>query len=74
MGNSVPEIKNVEDSQLQLNAGEINVQETCKYVKCIPNKEKFDNEYDNNEYWLVILIMLLIIFIFIMSLILKKVI
>jgi hypothetical protein len=73
MGGGESKIVNVEDVEEAINAGEITVQEACKYVKCPPNREKFNNEdYDNTEYWLAILIMLLIFFIFTMSLLLKK--
>jgi hypothetical protein len=73
MGGGGSTIVNVEDVEEAINAGEITVKEACKYVKCPPNREKFNNEDDDNtEYWLAILIMLLIFFIFTMSLLLKK--
>jgi len=71
MGGGGSTILNVEDVEEAINAGEITVKEACKYVKCPPNREKFNNE-DNTKYWLAILIMLLIFFIFTMSLLLKK--
>jgi hypothetical protein len=71
MGGGGSTILNVEDVEEAINAGEITVKEACKYVKCPPNREKFNNE-ENTEYWLAILIMLLIFFIFTMSLLLKK--
>ena len=73
MGGGGSKIVNMEDVQDAINAGLINVKDACKYVKCAPNREKFDNEDDNNNiFLLVILITLLILFIFTMSLHLKK--
>jgi hypothetical protein len=43
MGGSGSTIVNVEDVENAMNAGEINVKEACKYVKCPPNREQFDN-------------------------------
>jgi|688.fasta_scaffold730536_2 hypothetical protein len=72
MGGGQSTIVNIEDVQDAIDAGKITVQEACKYVKCPPNREQFNNEYNNNDYLLVILITLLVFFIFVMSLILKK--
>lgn len=73
MGGGGSTIVNVDDVQDAINAGVINVKDACKYVKCPPNREKFNNEDDNNNiFLLVILIMLLILFIFTMSLHLNK--
>jgi hypothetical protein len=72
MGGGESKIVNIEDVQDAIDAGVINVADACKYVKCPPNREKFNNEYDNTEYKLAILIMLLIFLLFIMSFILKK--
>jgi hypothetical protein len=63
MGGGGSTIVNVEDVENAINAGEINVKEACKYVKCPPNREKFDNEKTDSEFMLFILIMLLIFFI-----------
>jgi hypothetical protein len=63
MGGSGSTIVNVEDVENAMNAGEINVKEACKYVKCPPNREQFDNEDTDSEFMLFILIMLLIFFI-----------
>jgi hypothetical protein len=64
MGGGQSTIVNIDDVQDAIDAGKINVKDPCKYVKCPPNKEKFDNEYNNNIYLIVILIMLLIFLIF----------
>ena len=63
MGGGQSTIVNVEDVENAINAGNITVEDACKYVKCPPNKEKFNNEDNNNDYVLFLLIMLLVFFI-----------
>jgi hypothetical protein len=63
MGAGGSTIVNVEDVEDAMSAGKITVQEACKYVKCPPNKEKFNNENNNNNFLLFLLIMLLVFFI-----------
>jgi hypothetical protein len=61
MGGGQSTIVNVEDVQDAINAGEINIQNTCKYVKCPPNKESFKNENNNNNIFLLVILIILII-------------
>jgi len=77
MGASESVIINQDDVKMAFNAGEITVNEKCKYTLCYPNIEPFGNgngknNYNDNDKDKGVILLVLILFLFISLLVIKR--
>jgi hypothetical protein len=83
MGASESVIINQDDVKMAFNAGEITVNEKCRYTLCYPNIEPFGshnanangngkNNYKDRDKGIILLLLVLILFLFISLLVIKR--